>query len=404
MRFPRFSRIWLIVAWFILLPVGVLAQAPEPEATITIVGQITNGTPGGEVPEGLPVMLHTFDGEAMTGMTDGTSDANGGFRFENVPFSPGQSFEVMVTYQDVTYFSERIAPEAGQTQLELPVTIYETTTDATTVQVEQLHLLLDFTPGAMHVVQIYILSNTGDRTVVAEDQKGLRFHLPDGAVDVDFEDNLGGERFVRLEDGFVDTAPVPPGTGTLPVVVRYALPYQDQIELAVPVDYPTLSADVLLPEMGVTLNGEGWNAEREMLLRGRIHQVYSYDRVPATPGDSLQLAVAGKPDMSARMTDPAAETAVSNGEPPWVLITGVVLALLLIGAGGLWWWLERRQAVAPIPASASTDAMASLLRAMADLDEAREAGTIDDATYREQRARLRAQAMTLLASQEDVEQ
>jgi len=355
MRPFHLHAILLTLIWLFLTPLTSLAQEPGSVPGITIVGQITNGTPGGTVSAGLPLMLHTYDGQSMTSMTDGTADAEGRFRFEDIATAPGRSFEVMVIYGDVSYFSERIEPQSGQTQLDLPVTVYETTTDATSVHVEQLHLLLDFTPGVMQIAQIYILSNTGDRTVIAHDEEGLRFRLPTAATDVSFERDGEGTRFIRTEDGFIDTAPVAPGQGTLATPIRYALPYTGQIKLEVPVDYPTARASVLLPEVGVTLSGPGWQAGRELLLQGRVHQAYSYGDLPLLPGDTLRLTLEGRPKMTsqAQSSAPARVTTWENRR--LVIIIGVVASLALIAFGGIWWWRDRHRPPAPQPFMPASD-------------------------------------------------
>ncbi len=396
MRPFHLHAILLTLIWLFLTPFASLAQESGSGPGITIVGQISNGTPGATVPADLPLMLHTYDGQSMTGMTDGVADAEGRFRFEDIATAPGRSFEVMVTYGDVSYFSERIEPRSGQTQLDLPVTIYETTTDTTAVQVEQLHLLLDFTPGVMQIMQIYILSNAGDRTVLARGEEGLRFRLPAAAIEVNFERDGEETRWIRTEDGFIDTAPVAPGQGTLATSVRYALPYTGYIKLEVPVDYPTARASVLLPEVGVTLSGPGWLAGRELLLQGRVHQAYSYGDLPLLPGDTLRLTVEGQPEMSSPAPSSPARAAIWENRR-LVIILGMVVSLALIAFGGIWWWRDRQRTLTLPSHAPASDQLASLLQAMADLDDAYQAGVIDEAEYQEQRTRLRSQAVALLA-------
>lgn len=400
MTLYRLRSLVFALTWLLLLPVTALAQTPESGSSITIEGQIVNGTPGATVPPGLPLMLHTYDGRAMSGMTNGVADAEGRFRFEDVAMAPGRSFEVMVVYHDITYFSERIEPQPGQTQLRLPVTIYETTTDAAAVSVEQLHLLLDFTPGTMQVMQLFILSNAGDRTVVARgEQEGLRFRLPSGATEISFENDRDGTRFVRLEGGFMDTAPVVPGQGTLPVLVSYALPYSGQLDLEVPVDYPTTKASILLPDMGITLSGSGWNVGQELLLRGRVHQVYNYGHLPLAPGDTLRVTLAGQPELATSApSDSAAARITVLDDRRLVFTIGVVVSLALIGSGGVWWWLDRRRRAIPVSTvhEPQPETLETVLQAIAALDEAYEAGTIDEAEYQKRRAHLRDQAVTLM--------
>jgi hypothetical protein len=135
-----------------------------------------------------------------------------------------------------------------------------------------------------------------------------------------------------------------------------------------------------------------------LLLRERVHQAYSYGDLPLLPGDTLRLTVEGRPEMtSPAQSSPARATVWENRR--LVIILGVVVSLALIAFGGIWWWRDRQRALTlPSPAPA-LDELASLLHAMADLDDAYQAGVIDDAEYQERRARLRAQAVALLAAE-----
>lgn len=401
----RYRRAFILALFLGLLawPLTTHAQPPDTELSIVIAGQITNGTPGGSVPANLSLMLHTYDGQTMTAMTDGVADAQGRFRFENVLVKPGRSFEVMVRYRDVVYFSERVEPELDELVLDLPVTVYETTTATDTLEVEQIHILLDFVPGNLQVMQLYILSNLGDRTIVAEGGQGLRFRLPVGAQGLRFETDSTGERFTRTEDGFVDNAPVVPGRGTLPTLIRYSLPYTGEATLRIPIDYPTKRVSVLVPEVGVRLeDASSWQAGKELLLRGRIHQVFDYTRVPLAPGDTLALKIVGQPEITPSSSTSATLQDTSAVRRRTIFLAGMALSLTLIGSGGLWWWRNRQLATVPVADALQTE-LASLLQTIADLDDAYEAGAVDEETYRERRARLRDEALALMADERTTE-
>jgi len=412
MKSLRFHPIMLALVWLLVTPLVTLAQTPATGGTgITIEGQVTHAATGEAAPGGLLLMLHTYEGQSMTGMTDGVTDDQGHFRFDNVEPAPGRSFEVMVRYKDVTYFSDLVEPRQDQTKIDLPVTIYETTTDTSAVRVEQFHLLLDFIKqGTVQVSQVFILSNEGKLTVLTSGQQGLRFHLPAGATDVSFEGDRNGTRFVREEGGFLDTEPVVPGEGTLSTLVRYSLPYTDRIELDVPVDYPTANVNLLLPEAGVKPEGTGWETGQEMLLEKRVYQVYSYQHTPLAPKDTLRLIVTGRPKTSAATTDSASVATpvavATNENHRWILLGGVVLSLALIGAGVLWWRRNQRHELVPDPILAAPDlgsespALESILQTIAALDDAHEKGGLNDTEYRELRTRLRKQAVKLVEESE----
>ncbi|MFQ5344048.1 MAG: SHOCT domain-containing protein [Anaerolineae bacterium] len=400
----------LLALLLLLTPRTVKAQTPEPAASITIEGQITNASPGGSVPPNLPLMLHLYDGRHMADMVHGTADEQGHFRFEDVATAPGRTFGVMITYRDVTYISDRVEPQPGQSRLDIPVSIYDTTTDPQHVRVEQQQILLEFTSDAVHVTQLYILSNLGNRAVVDGGKRNLRFHLPSDATDVTFEQDEKSERFILLEDSFADTAPVAPGRSTQAAMVSYALPHPntDSFELHIPVDFPTDKTAVFLPEVGVTLDGPEWEAGEELLIRDRVHQIYTFQGGALKPGDSLHVMVTGQPQLAETGKSEGNPAAPTTAEVPTqdsrlpIFILGVALSLAMISSGSIWWWRDRRPQTATGPAardSGGSRELDAVLTYIAKLDAAYEAGTIDEAEYQERRTHLRDQAVDLMLKQ-----
>lgn len=393
----------LLILTFILMPL-VHAQTP-PEKTLTIEGRLINATPGGTVEAGIPLMLHSFNGQQMLAMVDGVTDAAGAFRFEQVEVAEGGTFAVMATVGQTVYFSERMAPSPGQATLELPVTIYDTTPDAGGIRVEQMHALVDFfSPTLLQMAEIYIISNDGNRAVeegvtLDDGQTAtLRFTLPDGATDLSFEGGQLGQRFVQTEDGFADRFGVPPGSGTSQVVVRYFLPYQSGLRLSRSLAYPVDHLSVIVPQMGISLASTDlvWTDSRQIqddqtvdIFIGagiRAGQAFSFELV----GQPELNVVSVSPEFS---TQPAAQPATTP-KPLFIGLGLVGLGLVLLG-GGVWWWRRERakSALATPVESPETD----LIWAIAELDEAYEAGDISKESYIHQRSALRAELNTLLA-------
>lgn len=379
----------------------VRAQTPEPAFFLTVEGQITNGTPGGTVPPDLPIMIHTLSDRTVVDTVEGTTDTAGYFRFENVIATPGSSFEVMVTYRDVAYGSERITPQAGQTRLNLPVTIYETTTNQQAVRVGRQLLLLNAvaTPGMVGITHIYLLSNSGNRTVVAEGNNGLRFHLPAGATNVTFEHGPENDRFITLTDSFVDTGAVRPGNLRQTIIVSYALPYEDAIEFTVPVDYPTDQTIVLLPKGSARPESPVWKANEELSFQGQIYQGYRYTDGPLVPGKPLQLVVIGWSSEGAGAGGIAARTESAlpaADDRSTTLFVGLALALTLVTTGSILWWSQRQRETGLATAANGSERLVSLLLTIARLDDAYEAGAIEGAEYQARRSHLCDRAVELM--------
>lgn len=404
------KRLLMVLGAFLFFTVarGVLAQAP-PGATVTVEGQLVNATSGGGGDAGIPIMLHSYDGQQMAAVVEDATGPEGTFRFENVETAEGRVFEVMATVGKTIYYSDSASISPGQNKLELPVTIYDTTTDASALRVEQLHTILEFlSPAQMHVLEVYVISNAGDRTVegglTLEDGRAatMRFPLPDQATDVSFEGGEGGERFVLTGGGFASSLGVPPGLESLQFTVGYRLPYQDGMRFERALSYPTSSVNVILPASGVSLASEALvrRGARQM-PDGRQIELFSAEDLE--PGESFAFQLSGQPQ-AGRSGDSTAASGreVSAGS---ALPVGMVVLGLALMAGGFAWWRWRSDSAEtlsePLPASASQMGQAEtvLIRAIAQLDEGYQAGLIEEEEYTRQRDALRSQLKTLLAQQ-----
>jgi len=153
-------------------------------------------------------------------MRPGVADSTGKFLFENVETVRGRIFEVMASVSNAAYFSPQIEPKAGQAVFDAPISI------------ERMNTLLEFIGETwVQVSDFYIVSNDGDRTVegatTADDGTlaTLRFSLPAGVKDLEFQGGQLGQRFLQTKEGFVDVAALPPGKGSSRFAVRYVLPF-----------------------------------------------------------------------------------------------------------------------------------------------------------------------------------
>jgi LPXTG-motif cell wall-anchored protein len=96
--------------------------------------------------------------------------------------------------------------------------------------------------------------------------------------------------------------------------------------------------------------------------------------------------------MGQAMSVSSAEAAAPSSAPS-LLVLGLVIEVVLIG--GLFYWVLRRRRRAP--ATTNRQAQIDLLvRQIADLDNQREAGRLDDSTYQTQRAQLKTRLAELM--------
>lgn len=352
------QRLIILVAVLVLLLAvtpAALAQTSSTQ-TLTIKGQLTNQTSGQPGPADVPLMLHTYQGRQMAGMLDGKTGPDGTFVFENVESTPGLTFEVMASVGQTTYFSQRTTPNPDSTTLELPVTVYESTPDTSQIRVQQMEILVEFfSPTLVEVAEVYLIDNTGDRTVEGGvplengQTAALEFTLPANAENLSFERGELGQRFFKTEAGFADSFGVPPGEGSSFVVARYYLPYSDGLTLERTMSYPTGKMDVVIPQAGVQTGSSGLNDNGIETLRDeRKAQIYSADALDA--GYPFSIELTGKPQLNvvsatpqfvadSGAAAPQAGRPVQSAASSWPVVLGlaaVVIGVALVG-GGVWW-------------------------------------------------------------------
>ncbi len=267
----------------------------QVSAVGTIRGTVTNGSPGGDLPGDLEITLSGFDGEQEAYTQSSSVAADGGYAFSDVPVVAGRVYGVTVGYKDVLYFSDGAHLTGDLAPLDMPVTVFETTTDPAALTIERLHVLFDFSAAdQVQVIELWVVSNAGDRTVVAAPSRGtLEVSLPEGATDLGFEDGSIGDRYILTADGFGDTQPVVPGSGTSQFIFSYRLPYDGKITFRQPSTQPIQAVVVLLPQNGVTAEGGGLQDQGQLQMGGQ--GVHSYAGGAIAAGQALEFELSGSP-------------------------------------------------------------------------------------------------------------
>jgi len=382
---PHASR--LTIALALMIPLLATAWTPAPQLDeIPVVGQVTNGTPGGVVPADLPVALHVFSGMEEMGTYTTTLTAEGSFHFDGLTPVEGDVFMAQAVYQGVTYVSDMVAFEPRQREIALPVTVYETTEDFDDIRITQVHLFISREEDHVQVGEYRLVGNAGDRTYVGvmDSETGRRttlsITLPAGADGLHFEDSGLEERFLEKEGGFADTEPIPPGDVTAEVLFSYHLPYRDGMLIERVFDAPVASIVILLSQeagdVGMGLEGEG--IVPGDALDTQMGLALSYTAGPLAAGEVLAF----------RLVERAAgeQTGGETGEQRsgWASETAVGLAALAVAVAVVYWLLWRSPTPGPIPAR-----VRPLVEKIAALDADFEAGRIAEKAYRQRRKALR---------------
>lgn len=368
-----------------------------PQRNGVLQGQVINATTGqplGNMEVTLRIVENNTELERLTAQ----ADSAGNYTFEKLPTDHSVLYGVEGRYKDVTYFSDQPAlftPDSTETTLDLKV--YETTSSAETVNVSQFHYLLTFTPEAVNIVQVFILSNTGNKTYIGNQGQTLSFSLPADAQNVTFENDPAGQRFRELDGGYADTDPVTPGEGSSSIVAVYDLPYDDTLTINVPLPGDVASANVLLQDQGAKLSSEQLKFVETGEFQGTSFSVYSAADLKKDQPLTLQLTDLDKLTFPADASASGAVTSAGNVDQNllrWIVIGlgGAVIVFVVVGYP----YLRPQTADPEAAAEDVSQRRQKLLLMLARLDEVFEAGELDRQVYHRARAKYKAELVHLM--------
>lgn len=370
---------WAVADYVRTFSYGYAAPEQKPER-YTVAGRVTNGTPGGKVPASLPVTLHVYNAVTETATFTTTVAADGSYRFADVMIPPDAISEVEARQGDAPFYTMPFTYPLTTRVITVPVQIFDLTADPSVIRLDQWHIVFpSVSESALDVLEIYIYSNTSDYAYAppAQGAQGLgtvRFPLPREATNISLMQGGTETTFVRTDEGLVYTLPVQPGQHT--VALAYSLPFNGRTTVEQKPLYPVGSVVVLAPKGEMTVSSPQLSSQSEQQLDNQTYLVYGGG--PLAAGSSLTLTVAA-----------------SQSFPVELVVGAGSLGAVLIGVG-VWWW-RRRVAVPVVSLAADTEARRQeLLQAIADLDDAYEAGKVDNATYEKRRANMKRELVALM--------
>jgi len=317
------------------IPPTISLEAEGIEGEVIVV-DVVDQTGGLLLEQGLEVQLDGYDQFELVYQDTKTLTTENRLVFDSVPFQAGRVFFASISHGGAIYRSDMFEAGDETTSIQMAIQVFETTISDENILVERIHILADFpSPHQVQIVEIFIVSNLGDSTYVAEipGEATLSFPLPIGAESISFDDGALGERYVKTVDGFGDTVSIPPGSGVYQTLVYYTLPIQEnKFEFSQVMSYPVRAAVIMAPEGEIIVEGANLEDMGVQAIPDGSVQVYSAMSIPR--GESLQF----------RVTAEFAESVVPSDAPAflpqWVIIAAGVLggALLLTGV-----WLFIRQ-------------------------------------------------------------
>mgnify|MGYP001055407569 CR=1 FL=1 len=381
---------------------AVSTEVSQAEATAspaglgTVIVTLVNGS-GGEVPADITVTLYAFDNMQMAFTKTLSSAVNGVYTFEEVEMLEGRAFLAGVDYNGGTYGSDVVTADPAVPLINLQITTYETSTDTSVLTTDRLHIFFDFTdPELLQVVEVYIVSNPTDKSVVSAEAGGgvVFFPLPEGYQDLQFENGTLGEQYLEAPGGFVDTVSVPPGMSQYQVVFAFNMPYDRRLEFSQAVAMNTSAVVIMIPDNGIKLSGDLLQDGGVRDFQGVSYRMYNGSNLSA--GSELVFDISGRANSSG---------ASLIGETSWqniaIGVGGLGVVLVVVGL-----WLYQRSKKAPMAAAEDEEILEadeltapedaeSLMDAIIALDDQYQSGDLPEEAYHQRRAELKERLQNL---------
>lgn len=363
-------------------------DAGEPEEAVTedtgegqtVTGTVVNAS-GGEIPDGLEVSLQGYSQfEMQIDLTESVA-ADGSFVFENVPMTAENIYIAVVEYQNMFYPSDFYVAEGSDEGVTFEVQIFDTTTDTSDLVVNRIHVFFEWiSPELVQVVHLVSVSNLGNKTVYTpgENEPVVSFSLPDGAQNLVFETGAIGDPYIGTEQGFGDPRPISPGESSYEILFAYEMEYDSGLTWTLPIDLPTEFAAVFVQGDQVKIESDQLYEETAQMMDDGVYQTLVSD--PLSAGDEISLEISGKVSLA------DTGSAAGGGENNVFVIVAGVLGLALASYGA-WQYFRPAQSGEETLEGLSADALMDEIIA---LDEAFEAGEVDEADYQAEREELKA--------------
>lgn len=377
-----------------LLSLGRQTAVAQTTQNGTITGTVRNGSTDEPVAAGTIVTLNAYNNSFTNAETLTTAvAADGRFQFTLSDKPADWVYMVSTTYQELS-FSSNIVKLAADQSLDLPLTVYESTSDPANIIISNLQISLNFVGQEAQVSELYTVSNeaTAVFTGGSEGAGTVQINLPESAQSPSFERGMGpnsgyfpATEFIQQDGRWYDTLALRPGPNGLTLRVTYSLPLADAFDLSRQLPYQTKSVTVALPDGGLDFAADGWQQQASQSA-GENGVFLNYTREGLMPNSELALTFSG----TAAFVPATASTSSTAGD--WIISLGIVLliatiALRLLRPRKNTVRLPQLATAGPAPLRPETDKAErrQLLSALADLDIAYQSGQLAEAAYQQQR-------------------
>lgn len=340
----------------------------------------------------IDVLLEGYQGFELAYQESQPIGNTGQVVFNDVPMEPGQVFFASISFGGAVYRSDLVEIGEETNSLSLFIQVFDTTTDRSGLIIDRLHVLAEVVQSDLvNVVEIYIISNLGDKTIVARGtgEPSVNFPLPEGAEAIEFDDGVLGGRYLLTEDGFGDTVSIPPGEGVYQVLVYYTLPYtRNKLNFEQEMLFPVGAVIVMVPVGNIKVNSSALEDMGVQNIPGGAVQVFSGS--PIQQGQDLEFRISGKA--------PGANSQVGgdeNSSQTLIIALGAFGAVLFL-IGIILFIRNRQQLEQEMPVEKNDDDRDHILDSIIALEDLYKNGEITEKEYHKKRAELKKQLSDLV--------
>jgi hypothetical protein len=329
----------------------------------------------------------------LTISNDGTAVA------EDVPMQTGQYIFATTDHEGVIYGSDIATVDLEISSIQLSIPYYEPTKDLSVLKAERLHIFFEFVDeDTIQVYVLYIFSNTSDKVLAADNatEPVLVFNLPEGAANLQRETGMEFQD-VDLPNGF-GLLTVYPSSEQYQILYSFEMPYEkNSVNFDLPIGLDTSAVIVMIPEGGPEVESDRLVDAGMRDIEGVSYSMYNGSNLSA--GDSLSMAVSGKPKLQAISGEN-----ITSGDTTTGLVIGLAaFGVMLVGAG-VYFWMRNRSIdddleisdegyPADMPDIEDPD---DLMDAIITLDDLFQAGEIPEEAYLTRRAELKKKLQELI--------
>ncbi len=391
--------------WQSLAAVRSLSQdAPSFEGVLH--GQVINASTD-QPAANVDLLLYVLSQSGVMQTIPGISDEEGRFTFENLSTEHAIQYGLEGIYNNISYFSaEPIVFLPDTTAAEVTLNVYDTTEDPGAVSQSNMHRIIDLIPGLMHVVDVYVFSNSGSATYIGQagadgQPVTVKIALPKEASNVNYQ----SQTLRMVEDGiYVDSEAITPGEGSYELVVTYEIPLDGKtLTLETPHFYDIKTINILATDRGEVIKSEQLSAKEPTTIQGDTFLMLTGSDLKAAQPLVMEFSNLNKiempapPDDSPHGTKSFSPTSINARNVPegpdqnilmWGILGLGVLATIFAVV-----YVSRQQ---PSETAASQAVLEQeqnrLLARLSELEALYQAGEIDDQTYQ----RLKHKNRTLL--------